>query len=162
MNRPRYFLSTMVGIFAALAALIWLCDLAHGEECYGPHCGCTQNCNSDQNLCGGRFCPDSPVLAWRWNTYYETTYGHCGCCTNQPTYFIPRLRPIECYTACGHYGAEPACLKCRCQQENPVAECGPWPLDDCLETYVQPTQFQRLGEIPNDMLIGGPAISAAP
>jgi len=127
MAGPRFFLSTVLSLAAAWCALSWASSPAYGQ------------------LCG-----------WRWNTYYETTYGYCGCCTCQPTYFVPRLRPCECYTACGHCGGIPACARCRGPQEEPVADCGPWPYPACLREEADPGGFQRIGEIPNDMLSVGP------
>jgi hypothetical protein len=126
MYRPRILFGTMAGLAAALCMLSWLSSPAHGQCC-----------------------------GWMYNTYYETTYGRCGCCTNQPTYFVPRLRPCECYTACGHCGTLPACYKCRGPQATPLADCGPWPYPDCLQRIADPAGFERVGEIPNDMLTIG-------
>jgi hypothetical protein len=129
MNGPRFILSILLGVAAAWGAMSWLSSSAHGQ--------CA--------ICG-----------WRWNTYYETTYGRCGCCTCQPTYFVPRLRPCECYTACGHCGSLPACQKCRGPQQTPVADCGPWDYPPCLDSVIEPSGFERVGQIPNDMLtVGG-------
>jgi hypothetical protein len=122
MNAKRFLYWVTIGALATLGMAVWMTGPAYGQCC-----------------------------GWRWNSYYETTYGRCGCETCQPTYFVPRLRPCETYTACGY--------RCYCSNKPRCDESAPeicqttWPYSPCVAPYLQTGGFERLGEVPNDMIV---------
>lgn len=125
MNAKRFVYWVIIGGLATLGMAVWMTGPAYGQ-CFG----------------------------WLWNSYYETTYGRCGCETCQPTYFVPRLRPSETYSACGYCSYCSNRPHCRTYAEPQAAEVcvDQWPYTPCAAPYLQPTEFERLGDVPNDMI----------
>lgn len=134
MIRTRLLLSIVVGALATLCVAGWSCGSAHGQCC-----------------------------GWLTNTYYESTFGQYGSCTCQPTYFVPRLRPHTTLTpccgcgTCGYcgyrYGGAWACgegCPWGCRMGEGPSHGLPYPPE--LASGFEPVQFERLGEVPNDML----------
>jgi hypothetical protein len=105
--------------------------------------------------------PSSPSLGWcpvDGHTRYmwaHTWYGPNALETPLTDYFIPRI-PGQCNAH--RYAAGPAC-------QNGAPETGPnqygaYQYPTAATTSFEPTQFERLGKIPNELELGGAGFPA--